>query len=256
MKFVSLVFLASSPFLSTNVLVQAECDEVKDEPTCKSGRTACSTNSECCEGLGCFGFSFYKHCQEAPACLDEWMDCSGGTDCCPGLVCSLMSNGAEECQEKTVRTVVIDNKGSIKSTTPPTSAPTAPPPDEVNKKTTRIPGEPVNYVVACSVGDPHLYTFDGLNHDCQGEVSRCVSIVCPLWFSPCLQPRLDLFCLFCSLYRANSLWSRAPSLGVIFKPGTLTSLTSMQTGTSGTTLSFPSRKEWQFKMREIHRRSR
>ena len=156
MKLLGLDTLVASLFLVATA--RAECDE-SEEPKCKSGPTACKNNSECCEGLGCFGYSFYKHCKKPPACLEEWKDCSGGTDCCEGMVCALMPNGSKECQVKTIETVVIDTTGSVKDTAAPTSAPSTTPPEEINTRTTRIPDEPVNYVVACSVGDPHIVSW-------------------------------------------------------------------------------------------------
>lgn len=141
----------------------AECDET-DEPKCLAEHKPCTDNPEgCCDGLGCFGYNFFKRCQQPPACLPHFNDCSSGMECCDGMVCAITNSGGYECQEKTIKTVVANEDET------PTPAPTKTPIDEKNLRTTKIPGQPVTTNVGCSVGDPHIYTFDGLAHDCQAE---------------------------------------------------------------------------------------
>lgn len=99
-------------------------------------------DDDCCEGMACFGYNFFKHCQKPPACLKKFHDCSQGIECCDKMICVTTPAGAKECQ---VRTVTNE---------PP--APTPAPVKAPNTKTTHVPGKRVRYNRACAVGDPHL----------------------------------------------------------------------------------------------------
>ena len=139
--------------LSTLATVQAECDD--EQLKCLPKNHACTDNPEgCCDSLGCFGFGFFKRCQEPPACLEEWNDCSQGMDCCGEFVCAVTATGARECQRRTIDTDVVDPLDGNEKITET---------KEINTRTTKIPGQPVNTVVGCSVGDPHIYTFGKKN---------------------------------------------------------------------------------------------
>jgi hypothetical protein len=81
----------------------SDCDE--DETACFSGGKPCTgREDECCDGLGCYGYNFYKVCKETPDCLGEWHDCSGGMDCCDGMVCVTTDSGMLECETPTIGT--------------------------------------------------------------------------------------------------------------------------------------------------------
>ena len=152
----------------------APCDGTPDEEeppeTCLDNGAVCgdfaASSMECCDGLACTGFGFYKKCSEPPICLKKWYDCSDGTPCCEGMVCAYGSHGQMECQTRTIttRTVPITPDGEIVETSAPTQAPV-----KKNFNTTKVPGVPVELKAAVSSGDPHIRTFDGLKYDCQGE---------------------------------------------------------------------------------------
>jgi hypothetical protein len=90
----NLTFVAISYYFSA-LASAAPCD---DDP-CLAEHKSCKEDPEgCCEGLGCFGYNFYKSCQEPPTCLAEWHDCSSGMDCCDKRVCIETKAGFFECQ--------------------------------------------------------------------------------------------------------------------------------------------------------------
>jgi len=153
---------------SVATLANAECGGLpQDDERCLPVHEPCTHDPEaCCDGTGCFGYNFFKRCKKPPACLDKWEDCSSGMDCCGDMVCAITNVGAHECQVKTIKTVVATFKST--NETESDAAPTQSPTSEVNIRTTKVPG-PVYTKVGCSVGDPHIYTFDGLAHDCQAE---------------------------------------------------------------------------------------
>jgi hypothetical protein len=157
----NLTLVATSYYLTA--LASAVPCEDTDEPVCIAEHKSCGEDPEgCCDGLGCFGYNFYKSCKKPPACLDEWNDCSSGMDCCDGKVCAVTHLGAFECQTKTIITKVAEFHAPIiiaefvdSTTMVPTAAPHEPI-REINLKTTKIPNQPVTTTVACSVGDPHM----------------------------------------------------------------------------------------------------
>ena len=146
-----------NPFNSFVILIglataRASCDEKPLK--CISSNIPCSHDPDaCCDSLGCFGYNFFKRCKEPPACLDQWNDCSQGMECCGEMVCALTKAGSYECQDLTLKTIVVDPLGRDNHTPAPV------PIEEKNLRTTKIPNQPVNTVVGCSVGDPHLYSF-------------------------------------------------------------------------------------------------
>jgi hypothetical protein len=79
---------------------RAVADGDKEEGACiQAGKRCIKREGECCDGLGCFGFNFFKTCKEPPTCIREWHDCSGGMlDCCDDRVCVNTDNGFVECQ--------------------------------------------------------------------------------------------------------------------------------------------------------------
>jgi len=124
----------------------------KEEQRCIPSRGACGENPDaCCDGLGCFGFNFFKRCQPPPTCLPEWYDCSSRMTCCGELVCAITDAGLYECQKRTVTTRVVDVVTEPNKTLAPTPAP-----KPKDTTTTTIPGQPVRTKVGCSVGDPHV----------------------------------------------------------------------------------------------------
>lgn len=136
------------------------------EKNCIAEHAGCTQDPDgCCDGLFCSGYNFFKRCRSPLACLAEWYDCSNGIPCCDDLVCALTENGQSECQVRTIETKLVED--IVVSTPAPTAAPLAL--DGPNLKTTHIPGTPVKTKTACAVGDPHIYTFDGLAFDCQAE---------------------------------------------------------------------------------------
>lgn len=150
------------------------------ESTCIAENEGCMHNPDsCCDGLGCFGYNFFKRCRSPPACLAEWYDCSNSMPCCGDLVCAITESGASECQVRTLETTMV-GADLISMTSAPTATPTvapvaspiaAPtlPSTGPNMKTTAVPGAVVKTKTSCAVGDPHIYTFDGLAYDCQAE---------------------------------------------------------------------------------------
>jgi hypothetical protein len=146
-------------------VTHAECDS--EVGGCiKDGNPCTGRDEECCEGLGCFGFNFFKRCQDPPLCLHEWHDCSQGIDCCGDLVCADIDRGFYECQQEKIGTRTVDIPGGlvITETEPPTATPV-----KKNLVTTKVPGQPVEFNIACATGDPHIDTFDGLDWDCQAH---------------------------------------------------------------------------------------
>jgi hypothetical protein len=76
---------------------------VEDESACFSrGKPCTGREDECCDGLGCYGYNFYKVCKETPDCLDEWHDCSGSIACCDGMECVPTDTGMFECETPTI----------------------------------------------------------------------------------------------------------------------------------------------------------
>jgi hypothetical protein len=76
---------------------------VEDETAgLSSGKPCTGREDECRDGLGCYGFNFFKVCKETPACLEEWHDCSGGIDCCDGMECVTTDSGMFECETPTI----------------------------------------------------------------------------------------------------------------------------------------------------------
>jgi hypothetical protein len=166
------------------VVVSFTAAEECAESTCIAENEGCTHNPEgCCDGLGCFGYNFFKRCRTPPACLAEWYDCSNSMPCCGDLVCAVTEGGASECQVRTLETNLtgadlISTSAPFVAPVPvpvpaplptpvavpvavapvriPTSSPTLPP-SGPNLKTTTIPGAAVKTKTACAVGDPHIY---------------------------------------------------------------------------------------------------
>lgn len=191
-SFYLLLLLATVFFALTSA---EECAE----STCLAENEGCAHKpDDCCDKLGCFGYNFFKRCRPPPACLSEWYDCSNGMPCCGDLVCATTENGSSECQVRTLETTLVGadlipaTSAPIVSPVPaPVPAPVIPvatpvktpvaapivapvpaptvPPTGPNMRTTAVPGATVKTTTACAVGDPHIYTFDGLAYDCQAE---------------------------------------------------------------------------------------
>lgn len=131
------------------VVVFSECEELDCIPT---GKACLSAPDDCCDGLGCFGYGFFKKCIPPPTCLTTWQDCSSGMTCCDEMICAQVSNGNYECQHRTLE-VKEAKLVELNNELPPTSAPTPTPPKEKNLVTTHK-GDPVVTSVGCSLGDP------------------------------------------------------------------------------------------------------
>jgi hypothetical protein len=154
---IGLAIAASSLF----ALARAECGD-EDESCIVGGKPCTGREEECCDGMGCFGFNFYKVCKDPPVCLDEWHDCSQGIECCGTMVCALTTIGAFECQQPKIGTRSVEITGGLLIEEPkPEEIPTD------NLKTTKKISDAV--LVACVSGDSHVSTFDGLKYDCQGH---------------------------------------------------------------------------------------
>jgi len=124
---------------------------------CLGDNQMCTGNEEdCCEGLVCVGFGFYKKCQEPPLCLKQFFDCSSGTPCCDDMVCAVGHvEGHFECRRPEIGTrVVAITAGGTHLMAKPTDAP-ATPPKPRNVKTTKIEGQTIKKNIAISSGDPH-----------------------------------------------------------------------------------------------------
>lgn len=104
--------------------IRAECDDKEGNPLCIVQNGSCLDKmDDCCEGLACFGYNFFKKCQPPPSCLPEWYDCSQGMECCKGFVCAATATGNAECQVETVDTRLFDPGHSISEpTSPPTES--------------------------------------------------------------------------------------------------------------------------------------
>jgi len=166
-----------------SVLVSAKtipCGPATEGSECIATGYSCQDDNDndddnCCDGLGCFGFQFFKRCQVPPTCLREWYDCSSGIDCCGDLVCANTTSTTTtkprmECRKEEIgtRKAIIPGRGNL-------VAPPAPTPVKANLKTTKVAGQPVTYNVGCWTGDPHFTTFDGLQYDCQGHGEHIIT---------------------------------------------------------------------------------
>ena len=143
------------------VAVRAGCPD--DELDCGDEHKPCTHDEDsCCDGLDCFGYNFFKRCQEPPVCLAEFYDCNNSDiDCCDGMMCVTRDNGLKECQREKpgTRTVDLPGYNAQEHVDPP------PPEPPINGKVTKQ--TPVTFNKACLSGDPHITTFDGLRWDCQ-----------------------------------------------------------------------------------------
>lgn len=119
-------FILSCIVASTIAVVEDPCDQ--GPPLCIPPTGPCiGKEDECCAGLGCFGYNFFKKCQPPPVCLGQWYDCSQGMDCCDDLVCAITNSSGFECQVLTIDTRVADFKADPSGTRAPTPAPTSSP---------------------------------------------------------------------------------------------------------------------------------